>query len=95
MSSTTTIRLSDEMKARLADAVRRGGTTAHGFILAAIAEKLEQDERRSALEAEAQTRLARLVKSGRSIAWADMKRYLEAHIAGEEVAPPAPRKLGR
>ena len=95
MSSTTTIRLSDEMKARLAAAARRGGTTAHGFILAAIAERIEQDERRSAFEDEAHTRLAKLLESGHSIAWADMKRYLEAHIAGEEVAPPAARKPAR
>jgi predicted transcriptional regulator len=95
MSSTTTIRLSDELKARLAEAARRCGTTAHGFILDAIAEKIEQDERRSAFEEEAQARLSRLVQSGRSIAWADMKRYLEARIAGEQVAPPAARKLAR
>lgn len=95
MSSTTTIRLSDELKARLAEAARRGGTTAHGFILEAIAEKIEQDERRSAFEEEAQTRLSRLVQSGRSIAWADMKRYLGARIADDKVAPPAARKLAR
>lgn len=95
MSSTTTIRLSDELKARLAEAARRGGTTAHGFILEAIAEKIEQDERRSAFEEEAQTRLSRLVQSGRSIAWDDMKRYLEARIAGDKIAPPAARKLAR
>ena len=95
MSSTTTIRLSDELKARLAEAARRGGTTAHGFILEAIAEKIEQDERRSAFEEEAQTRLSRLAQSGRSIAWDDMKRYLEARIAGDKVAPPAARKLVR
>ncbi|MBS0543579.1 MAG: ribbon-helix-helix protein, CopG family [Proteobacteria bacterium] len=95
MSSTTTIRLSDELKARLAEAARRGGTTAHGFILEAIAEKIEQDERRSAFAEEAQTRLSRLVQSGRSIAWDDMKRYLGARIAGDKVAPPAARKLAR
>src|SRR3546814_20149299 len=37
--STTTIRLPDELKARIAEAAKRAGTTSHNFILEAIAEK--------------------------------------------------------
>jgi predicted transcriptional regulator len=40
--STTTIRLPDELKARVARAAKRAGTTAHGFIVEAIAEKTGQ-----------------------------------------------------
>ena len=58
-----------------------------------LAEKSEHEERRSAFESEAQARLSRLVQSGWSIAWADMKRYFEARIAGEKAAPPAVREL--
>lgn len=43
---TTTIRLSDELKARVANAAECAGTSAHSFILAAIAEKAEREERR-------------------------------------------------
>ena len=60
-----------------------------------LAEKIEHEERRSAFESEAQARLSRLVQSGRSIAWAEMRRYLEARIVGEKAAPPAVRKLAR
>ena len=38
---TTTIRLSDELKARVASAAERAGTSPHNFILEAIAEKAE------------------------------------------------------
>src|SRR5439155_25057529 len=44
--STTTIRLPQELKARVARAAKRAGTTAHSFILEAIAEKADQAERR-------------------------------------------------
>jgi toxin ParE1/3/4 len=42
--STTTIRLEDELKARVAAAAERAGTTAHAFILEAIAQTVEQAE---------------------------------------------------
>ena len=40
--STTTIRLPDELKMRVADAAERAGMTPHGFILEAIASVLTQ-----------------------------------------------------
>ncbi len=46
--STTTIRLPDDLKARLAAAAERAGTTSHNFILQAIAEKTELEEQRQA-----------------------------------------------
>ena len=45
--STTTIRLPKDLKARVAKAAERAGTTAHSFILEAIAEKADQAERRA------------------------------------------------
>ncbi|MBO9875457.1 MULTISPECIES: ribbon-helix-helix protein, CopG family [Xanthomonas] len=44
--STTTIRLPDALKARVAKAAEAAGTTSHNFILEAIAEKAELAERR-------------------------------------------------
>ena len=55
--STTTIRLPDELKARVAVAAKHAGTTAHAFILEAIAEKAEQAERRADFDAVAEARL--------------------------------------
>ena len=45
--ATTTIRLPEELKSRVARLAEQTGTTAHSFILAAIAEKTEAAERRS------------------------------------------------
>ena len=42
--TTTTIRLDDDLKSRVAAAARREGKTAHAFILEAIAQTVEQAE---------------------------------------------------
>ena len=93
--STTTIRLPDDLKARIAAAAKHAGTTAHGFILAAIAEKTEQAERRADFDAIAEDRYAGIVATGKTIPWQEMRAYLEAHMAGKAAKRPAARKLAR
>ena len=93
--STTTIRLSEELKARVARAARRAGTTPHGFILEAIAEKADRAERRADFHDEAERRYAALAASGKAIPWSEMRRYFEDRIAGRAAARATSRKLAR
>jgi predicted transcriptional regulator len=90
--STTTIRLPEDLKARVADAAERAGKSTHSFILEAIAEKTEQEERRASFEEEADARFARIAATGETIPWSDMRNYLTARIAGESASKPVPRK---
>lgn len=93
--STTTIRLPENLKARVAAAAKRAGTTTHGFILDAIAEKAEQEDKRAAFDAEAEDRYVQIVATGKTIPWQEMRGYLEERIAGKEVKRPVARKLAR
>lgn len=93
--STTTIRLPDALKTRVAAAAKRAGTTPHGFILDAIAEKAELAERRAEFDAVAEQRYARIVETGETIPWEKMRGYLEDRIAGKAARRPAPRKLAK
>lgn len=93
--STTTIRLPDDLKARIAAAAKLEGTTAHGFILEAIAEKTEQAERRADFDAVAEGRYASVVATGKTIPWQEMRGYLEARVAGKATKRPVARKLAR
>lgn len=93
--STTTIRLPEELKARVAAAAERAGTTSHNFILEAIAEKADSAERRADLADVAERRYAGIVASGKTIPWAEMRRYLEDRAAGKKAKRPAARKLAR
>ncbi|MGH8191796.1 MAG: CopG family transcriptional regulator [Rhodanobacteraceae bacterium] len=91
--STTTIRLSDELKARIVAAAKREGISAHNFMLEAVAEKADLAERRTNLDAEADRRYARILETGETIAWEDMRKYLEDRVAGRPARRPEPHKL--
>ncbi len=93
--STTTIRLPDDLKARIAVAAKLAGTTAHGFILEAIAEKAEQAGRRADFDAIAEARYAAIVASGETIPWQEMRSYLKARISGQAATRPVVSKLAR
>ena len=93
--TTTTIRLSPELRKRIARAAERAGTTAHGFILEAIAEKAAQEELRAQFEDVAEQRYAEIVASGKTVGWDEMRRYLEQRIAGRKIAKPRAKALGR
>lgn len=93
--STTTIRLPQDLKARVAAAAKRAGTTAHGFILQAIAEKADEQERRSDFHDVADKRYSRIAASGKTIPWSEMRTYLEKGIAGKKARRPVGKKLAR
>ncbi len=93
--TTTTIRLPEELKARVASAAKRAGKTTHGFILEAIAEKTQQTERRADFDAVAEQRYADIVSSGKTIGWTEMRKYLEVRVAGKSTKRPVARKLAR
>jgi predicted transcriptional regulator len=93
--STTTIRLPQDLKERIARAAERSGTTAHSFILEAIAEKAEQEERRAEFEDTAERRYAEIVASGKTVPWNEMRRYLERRLTGKKSARPKQRSLVR
>lgn len=92
MTTTTTIRLSEDLKARIASAAKRAGKTPHSFILEAIAEKTELEEKRADFDAEADARFARIVESGHTIPWTDARHYLEARLAGKQPPRPTAKK---
>jgi predicted transcriptional regulator len=93
--STTTIRLPQDLKDRVAAAAKRAGTTAHSFILEAIAEKADEQERRSDFHDVADKRYSRIAASGKTIPWSEMRTYLENRIAGKKARRPAAKKLAR
>jgi predicted transcriptional regulator len=93
--TTTTIRLPEDLKTRVAAAAKRAGTTAHGFILEAIAEKTAREELRAEFDSAAAERYAGIVASGKTIPWQDMRGYLENRLAGKAAQRPTARKLAR
>lgn len=92
---TTTIRLSDDLKARVSSAAERVGSTSHSFILEAIAEKTEQAEHMAEFHDEAARRYENIIDSGKTVPWNTMKEYLVSRAAGDSHRRPKARKLSR
>ena len=92
---TTTIRLPEDLKNRVARAAERAGMTSHALILDAIAERMDAEERRSDFQGTAEARCAEIVATSKTIPWAEMRSYLEERLAGKKPARPASRKLAR
>ena len=93
--STTTIRLPDDLKARVAEAAKQAGTTSHNFILEAIAEKADLAAQRADFHAMPDQRYAELLETGMSIPWEEARTYLKSRLAGKAVKRPVARKLDR
>ncbi|MBD8882016.1 CopG family transcriptional regulator [Rhodanobacter sp. 7MK24] len=91
----TTVRLPDALKTRVAASTKRAGTTVHGFVLDAVAEKAELAERRAEFDTAAKQRYARIVETGETISRDKMRGHLEDRIAGKAARRPAPRTLAK
>jgi predicted transcriptional regulator len=87
--STTTIRIPEALKSRLARLAERAGTSAHGLILEAISEKADALERNQSFYAEAEARYARFLATGQAIEWNAMQAYVRGRMAGDAPASPA------
>jgi predicted transcriptional regulator len=93
--STTTIRLPDELKARIAEAAGRAGTSPHNFILEAIAEKTDAAERRADFHDEAERRYARIVETGETVDWDEYRAHLMDRAEGKAARRPAARERAK
>jgi predicted transcriptional regulator len=93
--STTTIRIEEALKARIAAAAERVGKSSHAFILDALAESVERIEMDEELHRIADKRWSALVRTGESVSWTDAKAYLQARAAGKKPRRPAARNPTR
>ena len=93
--STTTIRISDTLKTRVAEAAERAGTSVHAFIVEAIVEKTEMERRRREIDDVAESRYAEIVASGKVIAWEEMRPYLLERAGGVVTRRPKAKKPAR
>lgn len=93
--STTTIRIDDDLKKRVAAAAERAGKTSHGFIVDAIAQTVEQAELNDEFHRVADERWAKILATGKTVSWDEMRSYLMARARGKSPRRPRARKLVR
>jgi predicted transcriptional regulator len=93
MTSTTTLKLSDELKARIASAAQQTGKTAHAFMVEALELQTELAERRSAFVADALLAREEVARYGLVVDADEVFDYLKARVAGQPTRKPEPSPI--
>jgi predicted transcriptional regulator len=86
--TTTSIKLSDELKSRVTQAAQALGTSPHAFMVAAIEQATDTTERHERLVAESQAAHAAIQKTGTGFDAGQVHAYFEAKLAGRPIAFP-------
>jgi predicted transcriptional regulator len=86
--STTSLKLSDDLKSRAAAVAQERGVTPHAFMVEAIAVATAVAEQRAAFVAEALGAQAQMIDSGKGFDADDVHAWLRARAAGQTARKP-------
>jgi predicted transcriptional regulator len=90
--STTTLKLSDDLKSRIAPIARAAGKTAHAWMVDAIESQLALAEMRDGFIADAQAAATAIDAGGALYAAEDVHAYIVARAQGKLARRPTPAK---
>ena len=79
--STTTLRIDESLRERIARLAGALDQTPHSFMVEALAQKADEAEWRLGVQREAQQRDASLQAGEPGVEWHEMKTYLRSRIA--------------
>ena len=88
--ATTSLKLSDELKARAQAAADRNGLSPHAFMLQAIEQATSNAELRADFIADALAARKHMRETGIAYAAEDVHEYIRARIRGESPSFPKP-----
>lgn len=91
----TTVKLPDELKARITAVIEGTGRSAHAFMLEAIEQQTALAEKRKALVAAALAARRRALKSGKGYTASEVHDYLEARLTNKNAPRPKPKSWRR
>lgn len=91
MASSTTLKLPEELKARIATLAEAEGKTPHAYMVEALQEKADRAERRREYLAAGTAALREYERTGIAYAMEDVERYILGVAAGKK--PPRPKPV--
>ena len=95
MPPSTTLKLPEELKARLAALAEAEGKTPHAYMVEALTEKAARAERRREYLAAGTAALREYDRTGIAYAMEDVEQYIRGVAAGKRPARPKPIKVSR
>ena len=93
MAATTTLKLPEDLKDRIAPLAEAAGKTAHAWMVEAIASQADAAEKRREFLHVAQARLAEFEQTRTVYRAADVHRYFVALATGKKPLRPKPVKV--
>jgi predicted transcriptional regulator len=92
MPATTTLKLPESLKKRIAPLADSAGKTAHAWMVEAIETQAMLAEKRKAFIADAHAAEEEVERTGRVYRAADVHRYMRALASGKKARRPKPVK---
>ncbi len=89
--STTSLKLSDELKQRAIAAAEKKGVSPHAFMIHAIDQAATAAERRASFVSDAQAAREQMLASGKGYDASEVHAYLKARLSGDKPAKPKAR----
>lgn len=93
MTSSTTLKLPEALKARIAAAAEAAGKTSHAYMVEALASQAAFDERRRAFVASAHRAEHEVAEYGLVYDADEVFSYIQAKMDGKPVKRPKAKKL--
>lgn len=95
MSTPTTLKVPDDLRARLAEQAEAEGKTPHAYMLEALREKADRADRRREYLAAGEAALRQYERTGVAYAMEDVERYILGIAAGKKPRRPKPVTAAR
>ena len=92
MATPTTLKVPDDLRARLAAQAEAEGKSAHAYMLDALREKADRAERRAEYLAAGASALDEYERTGVAYAMEDVEKYILGIAAGKKPRRPKPLK---
>ena len=89
--TTTSLKLSDELKQRAVAAAEKKGVSPHAFMVQAIEQAATSAERRASFVSEAQAAREQMLSTGKGYEASEVHAYIKARISGKKSAKPKAR----
>jgi predicted transcriptional regulator len=86
--STTTLRIDDQLRERIARLAQSLGQTPHNFMVEALAQKADEAEWRLSMQQDAFQRDQALKAGEPGVEWHEMRTYLQERLKAGELPKP-------
>lgn len=93
MADTTSIKLPEDLKERLGKVAQRLEQTPHAYMVQAISEKVERDEKWQDFLASAQKSREEFKRTGIVYPFEEVRKYILAKAQGKKVRRPKPVRI--